>query len=716
MNKVKIELNNCYGIKNFSYEFDLGINDKSQGVYAIYAPNGYMKSSFARTMQDFIDNKDSQDIIFPNRKCKRDITGLSNENIFVIKPYEESYSSKQSSSLLVNEKLKKEYENTIKEINEKKKILLTKLSSLSGLTNRGDTIEREIIDIFGDEGDNFLQTIEKIQIPQNVSSELCEVKYKDIINGKTLKILQQNNFIEKINNYVSTYNNLIEKSPILCKTFNHQNANNISKSLGDTGFFSASHSVNLNISGSKQEYSSLETLKEKIEEEERKILKDNELKKSFAQIDKSLSNNETRLLRNILADKPFLIVELDNLEKFKKNIWLSYFHNATQEFEEFANIYVENQIKITDILTKASLEESSWHKVVKLFNKRFDVPFTLNIENQSDVILNENAPVISFTFKEGDEHKKIEHKTLLNVLSQGERRALYLLNILFEIEAIKQKNQDVLFILDDIADSFDYKNKYAIIEYIKELAENSKFRIIFLTHNFDFYRTVSGRFNIPREKRLFAIRTDKEVLLERELYQKDVFDYWKQELNKNIKYQIAFIPFVRNIAEYVGLDDEVSMLTDLLHIKNKTKKITFNQLFEIFNKIINKLPEIDSNNTSVFNVVMEQANNLLQNKAIDIQLEDKIILAIAIRLSAEEYIIKKLNNDDFVKGITKNQTRELFDQFKSNFPSNEAIEVLDKVNVMTPENIHLNSFMYEPIIDMSSQHLYQLYSQIKELE
>ena len=35
---------------------------------------------------------------------------------------------------------------------------------------------------------------------------------------------------------------------------------------------------------------------------------------------------------------------------------------------------------------------------------------------------------------------------------------------------------------------------------------------------------------------------------------------------------------------------------------------------------------------------------------------------------------------------------------------------------MTPENIHLNSFMYEPILDMSDSHLRKLYSKLKELE
>ena len=32
---------------------------------------------------------------------------------------------------------------------------------------------------------------------------------------------------------------------------------------------------------------------------------------------------------------------------------------------------------------------------------------------------------------------------------------------------------------------------------------------------------------------------------------------------------------------------------------------------------------------------------------------------------------------------------------------------------MTPENIHLNSFMYEPILDMAPEHLKRLYADVK---
>lgn len=34
---------------------------------------------------------------------------------------------------------------------------------------------------------------------------------------------------------------------------------------------------------------------------------------------------------------------------------------------------------------------------------------------------------------------------------------------------------------------------------------------------------------------------------------------------------------------------------------------------------------------------------------------------------------------------------------------------------MTPENIHFNSFMYEPILDMSDEHLRRLYIQLAEM-
>ena len=42
------------------------------------------------------------------------------------------------------------------------------------------------------------------------------------------------------------------------------------------------------------------------------------------------------------------------------------------------------------------------------------------------------------------------------------------------------------------------------------------------------------------------------------------------------------------------------------------------------------------------------------------------------------------------------------------------MEILEQVAMLTPENIHLNSFMFEPILDMSLLHLYDLYQEVKK--
>jgi hypothetical protein len=100
-----------------------------------------------------------------------------------------------------------------------------------------------------------------------------------------------------------------------------------------------------------------------------------------------------------------------------------------------------------------------------------------------------------------------------------------------------------------------------------------------------------------------------------------------------------------------------------------------------------------------------------------INFENKIVLSIAIRLKAEKFMIDKINDPSFVSSIDTNQALELFKKYKDNNPAEtENLKILEEVNLMTPGNIHLNSFMYEPILDMSDQHLRDLYSRIKTLK
>lgn len=144
-------------------------------------------------------------------------------------------------------------------------------------------------------------------------------------------------------------------------------------------------------------------------------------------------------------------------------------------------------------------QATRWAEVISEFNERFSVPFIVTIENQHDVILKADAPSIRFRFRDhSDEEVQVEEGRLHSVLSGGEKRALYLLNIIFEVIARRESGVQTLFVFDDIADSFDYKNKYAIVEYLSDIADEGLFYQLILTHNYDFYRTVSKRLNLPR--------------------------------------------------------------------------------------------------------------------------------------------------------------------------------------------------------------------------
>ena len=118
----------------------------------------------------------------------------------------------------------------------------------------------------------------------------------------------------------------------------------------------------------------------------------------------------------------------------------------------------------------------------------------------------------------------------------------------------------------------------------------------------------------------------------------------------------------------------------------------------------------------VIELIFETADSISIDTNEIIELENKITLAIGIRLKAENFMIIKINDADFVNSITKNQTFKLNQKYIELFPTEtENIELLEQVNLMTPENIHLNSFMYEPILDMGNVHLKELYKKVKEL-
>ena len=115
-------------------------------------------------------------------------------------------------------------------------------------------------------------------------------------------------------------------------------------------------------------------------------------------------------------------------------------------------------------------------------------------------------------------------------------------------------------------------------------------------------------------------------------------------------------------------------------------------------------------------LIYQVASSIAVDPSEASDLENKVTLSIAIRLKAEDFMIARINDEPFLHGITGNQTITLIKRFKKDFPGErETIQLFDQVNLMTPENIHLNSFMYEPILDLSVQHLKRLFNKVNAL-
>jgi len=717
MKTLAISLESCYGIRRLEVKLDFS----TAKTIAVYAPNGSMKTSLAQTFQDIADGVDSKDRIFPTRPCKREVkdefgADLPKECILVVRPYDEVMGhTAKTSTLLVNHFLRKEYESLHAEIDAAKTALIKALKEQSGTKK---DVEKEVSSTFTASDDKFYVALNYIkeEIAAQSDAPLAAVPYDVIFDEKVLSFLGTKDFKMAIEEFIKKYNELLAASTYFKKgTFNYYNAATIAKQLADNGFFAAKHSVNLN-ADQKLEITTQKELEDVIAKEKEAISNDKDLKKKFAEIEKLIQKNVTvREFEAYLLDHEELLVKLTNVAAFKEEVWKSYIKARFDLYQSLLDKYQAAEVRRKEIQEQAAKERTQWEEVIDIFNDRFFVPFKLEPINREAVMLGEQEIlVLGFIFQEGTEQASIERATLIQSLSMGEKKALYILNILFEIEVRKKSGQESLIIVDDIADSFDYKNKYAIIQYLMDISEDPHFRQIILTHNFDFYRTVQSRF-VKYNDCFMVSKTSTGVTLEKAIGIQNVFvKDWKPKFFADSKKKIASIPFMRNLIEYTKSDNDPDFvkLTSLLHWKSDTSQITVSELYEIYNRLFSKNDVSADGKKSVISLITDEVNNCMQAPE-GINFENKVVLAIAARLGAERFMVERIKNPVFVAKIMSNQTHNLFKEFRQMFPTElAAIGVLQRVALMTPENIHLNSFMYEPILDMSDHHLRKLYGEV----
>lgn len=747
MNTLDIRLENCYGIKKLKHKLEF---EDNKNTFLIYAPNGTMKTSLAKTFEELSQGREPKELAYgrtPVCIINIDSGSIQRENILVIKSTtENNFTTEKMDLLLINKEEQAKFQEIRKQLIENEESFLKKLATISGCkkTELKDIISKKTnpkIDEFYTILGEFKT---RVELDSEKYLELKGLKYSKIFTADSEKFMETAEFKSFIEEYMHRYNTIISASNFFSKDigFVPHNAEAVEIAVRKNKFLLVDDNA-LIFAGRKEPIKTQEDLEQAIKDELKSIREDEKLKDTFEKFHNKFTNESLRTFRDYLADNPVTITKLVDKEGFKKDLLTCYFIELQDLYLNLINEYYAKQKEIKVIKEKSLEEETLWYKAKKTFKDRFTLPIEIEIEDVQDMIYGgDNFKGFKFYFKPEDELEEspIEKKRdeLTNqILSRGEARALYLLNMLFEIEARMTADQETLLVIDDIADSFDYQNKYAIIEYLHDLSKNKKFKMLILTHNFDFYRTVKSRLNINDDYSMHAIKNRNGISLEKGLTAKNIFNNWinglKQGKISNSKL-IALVPFFRNLCEYEIFDDanfkKYDFFTSLLHIKkdveNDTNKITVKRLEDELRSLCKLIPDGKSfinekrAATKLFkDLVYETVQQDIPTNSECIDLDKKITLAIAIRLKAEEYMIDRITDGDgsFDFGqIHEKQTRILTDKFKDLFKSEKnTIDKLDKVNIMTPENIHLNSFMFEPILDMSIIKLGELYKSISAL-
>lgn len=719
MDKLKVSFKNCYGIQSFDHEFDFGANKAK--AYAIYAPNGLMKTSFSRTFEDLAKGENPKEERY-NRPStymvEADGITISKEAIYVLKSeIEISTDTPAITDILVNPENKARYDGILLDIDKLKNKLIVSLQKSSKV--KKTDIEQAILK---DWNDRDLPTcIEKIK-ENLIEDDLSPYEYATIFDPKAIEILKSQEFMAKAKEFNARYQDLFKQAGTIYQKgiFNPTKAETSFATLDKQGFFAGGHRVHLR--GDQASVDKVE-LDRKLQLIHAKIDGDEDLKKLRTSLAK---NAQTQALTNLIENLPsthveFLLEKLqpENQAKFRKDLWAYYIQNSTDAVT-YLGTYMESKEELGLIEAAAAQAAPRWSIAVELFNDRFvNMPFTLSVANQAQAALGKEKARLKFTFKDGTdtvEWSRSEIKTL----SQGEKRALYLLNFIFEVEARKLANQRTLFVIDDVADSFDYKNKHAIVQYLEDLSNIENFQQIILTHNFDFFRTLANNF-VPRDRCLMANRNSDSVSLAKAEGIKNYFiGVWKNNIANNDFILCATIPFTRNLIEYTKgeTDPDYLKLTSLLHWKEDTNQITVGNYLDIYNRLFGATHDT-TNSFILRDLLFEKACEICARTTHDgLNLEDKVLLSIAIRMQAEVFLtneMRKLKNEEDYWCQSQNQFGKLMKEYTSLVPLDSVVRTLEKVSITVSSNIHLNSFMYEPILDLTIDHLINLYNEVNQL-
>ena len=249
MQELQMNLENCYGIKKLNETIDYSNNN----VAIIYAPNGTMKSSLAKTFEAIRDDRQVEEKVYGLKSlCNisdEDNVALSKEQIIVINPFDENAYEGQG-LLMANESLRKAYLNIHDSIESKKESLYSKIKEKFGYSNRNNfDVKNTMLNDWGltvkKEYDCLIKIKELLHDPMmNCPLHEDDIDYASLFNDKVYSMMKTGKTGELIEEYENKYRELVDKSLYMQQgIIDHNNYGNISNALNANGFFAANNEV-----------------------------------------------------------------------------------------------------------------------------------------------------------------------------------------------------------------------------------------------------------------------------------------------------------------------------------------------------------------------------------------------------------------------------------------------------------------------------------------
>lgn len=362
MHTLNCKLKNCYGIESFDHEFDFS----NTNVFMIYAKNGLMKTSFAKTFKKIQLGKAEtvcDEIFGAQGEIKVTIDGedIEKNQIFVINNFENCYESSSVSSLLVNESIKKSI-STLLDLNND---FLKALEQYSGLKvlkvqqgKKTDELKTALTKDMGFNNDSIIFNLDRISTAKN-NRYLPNVKYSTIFNESAIKKITNKNFQNKIADFCKATDLIYKEYKFLEKgAFTLPKLKNVAKNLASCNYFVNGNKIILN-NDTKLDIHDNKTFESNITNIEDRIKRTPEFNKIRALLYDSKGSD----LLDTIDNNPGLLDLLkdENLDNLRIELWTSYIKKAAEPFNKLLDHYRKVKRLINDI----NISDTTWNHALK---------------------------------------------------------------------------------------------------------------------------------------------------------------------------------------------------------------------------------------------------------------------------------------------------------------------------------------------------------------